>query len=1748
MRREILYVFFGLIFLGLATIFWGKRRANFEVPAARVGIPPGSQAFVVRCKGPLPFPLPSVLFRLGPEGQELSHRQIGEDAVLVFTGSPLEAGRTYRIEAVEGTGLRGTIELPVQPLRVEIDKQPYYDGSLQPALLARANGPLDSAQICSSVRAVDGSPLSVEWLWISKREALLVPPSSVGELQVVGKMEEGIEIQGGKYAMPPYPGLAVREISTEEEGGQLRVRLRLNRWLQLPPEVLSSYIRIGNYLPFSVEVKGIDVYLYLQERPLTSFRVEVLAGFPGEGERLSDTQSFLLTPPGNAQLAWYHPYVHFLPPGTPLLFYSDGSEEVQLAIWRIFPQNARLFFRQKAEDLWTNYPLESDSPWWDLSYDWWGGDTPMESYGQLIRKAKIPVRALPRLRVKGQTVYGLGEDLPPGMYYVEIQGKESWTTLRTWIVVGHYALLARRGEREVTLWAVHQETGEPLSSVSLQVWGPAGQQLAAGKTDRQGQATFALPEGIDAEGIWAEWGGEVNYLSLRLLRPGRWAFETQGVQPSRGGWLVYMQPGRTLFRPGEEIIIAGFLRKVDVRYPDQPIPLWGRLRDPRGQTRWEGPLPKNKEGRWVWRHLLPLSAPTGLYNWEVFRQTSLMEGEKGEELIGQLTLQVEFFRPNRLSVAIQVQRREQVLDATLQSAFFYGAVGAGLQGEMEIRWRSLPPPGELAAGYVWEVQVPDSALGSFRRQIPFITDARGVATVPFPLPIGWGYGEVVLQAQVRDDEGRPNPVVRTFPQMTQPYLVGMKRLPSFVEGGTPVIVPIRALQRETFKQATASLSVRVEVWERIYEPLIVETPWGSLRHEYKPLERLYYSGKVELQRGEGQLVFTPRSGEYEIRLWGPEQLYPTVQRVEAWEYGGDVSLQGDPEGWVELTPQKKSSYSVGEEVALLLKLPVEGRVLVTVERDQVLWSRWVRSENRVAEVRFPLKEGYAPGIYVHALAIHKAGNKIPFRVSRGLIYIPVESPDKKLSVEVQAPERALPGEKIVLQVRTGRPGSRIVLAGVDQGLLALQRGEVGSPYDFFYQKRAYGLRVSEQLPYSAPWGPRTVGGGDSEQRTAEAPSPELLGLSEVEEKAIAFFWPDLQADNKGSVQVEVSLPAFTGRLRWRAYVLEEDRFGMGEAHTTVALPVVARLSIPFFLSGGDEVEMPLRLRNTTGAVQQGTWTLSVEGAGVSLSRYSGAFSLAPHVQSVEKIYVRATAPLGRVKVTLVVQGQRVQEREIRIRPAEAPQRVFSVYTLSPGDSLTFSLPGEMYIPPTRRVRLVVGSIEGLSLAGPLWELMKFPHGCGEQITSQAFAALMAGEWLKAITGLPDDTLRARIRATITLLQALHTSEGGFSYWPGGNADGWLSVYVTHFLHEAKKAGYTEVQPLLDKAIAYQSALLPAYAPSSRTQAYRALLLSQVMGEKVKASMPSITEVEKIADPVIRSLWRGAFAQLKLPLPKPAVQDVQWTRQLGGELISHYREQALWIYAESQVPPEHRVSTVNQDARTLLASRLSHLSTQEAAWLVLAAIGVAKSKPYAALIEVGEKRFSPQQTIEGYEVAPLAGQMCRIRHVKGMGPLYVAVIAEGLPLATQPAQEKGLRLHSTWEAEGSSKAISFSQIEVGRRFRWVLQIHAREELSLPAANIAVTVPLPAGWQADNPRLLSGVEESPVRGAEVVYVDRREDRLLYYLTLTDRKATFEIPIQVVHAGRYALPSVSVEALYDPTLYGTTSSQQIIVGGIP
>jgi hypothetical protein len=93
------------------------------------------------------------------------------------------------------------------------------------------------------------------------------------------------------------------------------------------------------------------------------------------------------------------------------------------------------------------------------------------------------------------------------------------------------------------------------------------------------------------------------------------------------------------------------------------------------------------------------------------------------------------------------------------------------------------------------------------------------------------------------------------------------------------------------------------------------------------------------------------------------------------------------------------------------------------------------------------------------------------------------------------------------------------------------------------------------------------------------------------------------------------------------------------------------------------------------------------------------------------------------------------------------------------------------------------------------------------------------------------------------------------------------------------------------------------------------------------------------------------------------------------------------------------------------------------------------------------------------------------------------------------------------------------------------------------NIALTIPAAAGME------ILSLSEQVVDKSKYDYRDLRDDRIHYYFSLAKGKSkTFSLLANTAYKGRYYLPAINAEAMYDGNMHARQKGKWITIGSAP
>lgn len=1349
----------------------------------------------------------------------------------------------------------------------------------------------------------------------------------------------------------------------------------------------------------------------------------------------------------------------------------------------------------------------------------------------------------------------------PGLYRISVGKPDDWEAEQRWLLLTDLGIVAKRSQGELTVWVASVRDLAPVADARVTLVSTQNQPLGEGRTDASGIWRLRDSPALANRSpylITVEKGNDFTFLLLDRMAIDTTGLDVGGDQVPTGGYTAFLYGERDLYRPGETAEGLIVVREADLTVPPA-MPALLRHRDPQGRELETERVQIDGRGLAAFDLDLPAYSLTGHHTLEL---------EVAETIIGTYRFQVEEFVPDRISVEIQPPKEKvgpgQELVYAVQSAYLFGAPAANLPVETRVR---LVDSTFTAKGFeAFTFRNGERKLDA--REVLETTgtlDPEGRSefkvTMPEKSPVPSSL-EAVLTARVQEQGGRGVAALTRMQVHPYPYYLGLRQLgdeEGWPEPKKPVELEYVAVSPDG--KPVASQALRADFFEDRYNTVLRRVPGGGYRYESTREAVLLESRTVPAGQSRGKLRFTPtRFGSFRVVLTDPDSEAST--QVEFYAAGWGMSP------WAIKNPARleldldKEEYAPGDTAVVQVRAPFAGKLLVTVERDRVLDTRVYDLAGNTAKIDVPIRGEYRPNAFITATLVRRAQDLEPGSAGRafGAIALPVDRAANKLIPQIVQPKEIRPNSKLDLAVKTA-PGAVVTVAAVDEGILQLIAQKTPQPFDWFY--RRLGLSVisydtfSLLLPEVKPQGRAPAGGGEGEEGLAQYVRTE--GMRRVE--PVAFWSGPLTADGDGNVKVSFQVPEFQGALRVMAVAIDGRRFGSSEGKTRVRDPLVLLPTVPRILSFGETLQVPITVRNDTpqdGQIQVG---LAVQGPARVEGPATQTIDIPVARERTAYFTVKTGEQTGEVRFTATASGNGEQSRSVThvgVRP-DLPE--ISVEDAGGIAKSTMDLPlGEpgRFRPETVRRTLRVGPLPLIQFAGKLGDLLRYPYGCLEQTVSGAFPLIYLGDLAQAFEpdllsrekgrGDPADMVQSAVRRAA----AMQLPVGGFSLWPGGQeVHPWTSVYTAHFLVESRRAGHPVDDNLHNRALDWVAGTVTAKKTYGYEELQRTVYGLYVLARAGRADLGTMDHIRtknaKDLHAETRALLAAAYAAAGNPR---AVQELlarlgeleQVDRQTGGNFNSTIRNRALLLLALLDADPKSPRIPALADRLGRDAREIAWWTTQEESFTLLAlgqlAQRQAKFPPYSGSVFVGGKKVgsftnkTATFTIRGTEPV-------RVQMEGGFesGAAFYSLVTRGVPTdqGFQPANA-GLEIERA-VLDRDGKEVNLNGVKQGD----LLVIRTRvRSVSGAVNNVAVVNLLPSGLEVENPRLQTTEQLPWITDATFspAYLDLRDDRILVFADLLppDSWQTYYTLVRAVAPGRFRLPPVHAEAMYNPAMRAT------------
>ncbi|MCX5746890.1 MAG: MG2 domain-containing protein, partial [Proteobacteria bacterium] len=1073
-----------------------------------------------------------------------------------------------------------------------------------------------------------------------------------------------------------------------------------------------------------------------------------------------------------------------------------------------------------------------------------GSDSADERTSNVILRKTIPLRGSPDdPAVSWLDVGSLLPATTRGVLELKVVGVGGQATSR--LLLTDLSLVAKKTstpgkpwDQQVQVWALGMEDAQLQDGVEVTMVRKSGKVVGRCSTSGADGCKIAAaitgdPDEAEPFALIARRGDDLTYIRYQDLRADLADSSTAGVPyASANPYRAAMFSDRGVYRPGDTAHVTAIVRDAKDRAPDGELPVDVLVLDPRAKTVRKQTMKTNAAGVIVVDQAFPAFADTG--HWRV-------QLEVADKVIAAYDVQVEEFVPERMAVTVAAKRASALMTDKVEldvgAVYLFGgnAMDSGVELTCKVEPTRFAPTENADLIYGVEPKGKEVNLGTEKGQL----DLKGQLAIACPAidDTTAFTGTLALTATTAVLEaGSGRASVKTAEVTLHPekFYIGVRT---------------KAAKATT---ATAfTVEGMIVDWEGKPAPNAVKELDVALAHLEYDYGYGYdeYSGESSYDRNmrhvpEGKLKVAVVGGKFAFDVTPGEAGAAFVVELGAGKARTELTLEGDysygyygyDSGSVDTTPRPAkptklaitvgdksakgaTDLEVGKPVTLKVRSPYKGRALWTVETDHVVKAEWVDIAAGEATWSFTL-DRYAPNVYVSAFVVKDPHleSKDAFMPDRafGVVSARVKPVEFTQALTLDAPREVRSNAPLAVTLTTDKPTGPTfaVVAVVDEGILSLTNFQTPDPLAQLFAKRALGVETYETIGWTMlhqPAGASSkTGGGDDASEEGEGGA---LGAGRVQPvKPVALWSGIVKVGDDGKVTVPFQLPTYRGAVRVMAITVGPTRIGRAEAKVIVKDPLVIQTTFPRFVTQNDELQIPVFLTNMSGGPLEIELTmtseaLAIPGLAPSKTRASPLTFAGKNTTTLQLddgrnetvvIQARANLPVGGAKITVVAKAKGKvtfevkDELEVPFLPAGPKERVIQKIKVTAGTlDLAAQSALKNWAPTSEKTTFWLTSNPYGESFDHLGYLVHYPYGCIEQTTSSARPLLYVASVVEQVDpALAELKIEDMVLAGINRIFSMETPSGGFGYWPGATEPlEWATAYATHFLLDAKKAGY-----------------------------------------------------------------------------------------------------------------------------------------------------------------------------------------------------------------------------------------------------------------------------------------------------------------------------------------------------------------------
>ncbi|HEY2140196.1 MAG TPA: alpha-2-macroglobulin family protein, partial [Chthoniobacterales bacterium] len=639
---------------------------------------------------------------------------------------------------------------------------------------------------------------------------------------------------------------------------------------------------------------------------------------------------------------------------------------------------------------------------------------------------------------------------------------------------------------------------------------------------------------------------------------------------------------------------------------------------------------------------------------------------------------------------------------------------------------------------------------------------------------------------------------RSFVQQSSDYYFGLRRLDGVYKEGTSLPIELIAVGADG-KVLPSVVKSTLRLTRITWQTNRLAAAGDTTEFESKAQLHVEWERELTTKAGPGPdrkpLVATlpdavaGKPGQYLLEASGRDAQGHDILTSVTFEVAGQTETAWNYRNpyAVDLVTDKET-YAPGQTATIMVKTPIAGEALITVERDRVLRSFVTRLSGNAPSVQVPLNENDAPNVFVSVMLLRGA-NDSPRKIKApeyriGYCELRVARPNDKLAVTVKpAGPMAKPGDPVRLDAdvrdATGAAATdaEVVLFAVDEGVLSLTGYKTPDPLTFFNQRRRLAVQTSLTLPTLLKEDADESDFANKGYLIGDAKGgPPPLDALRKNFLACAFWNATLRTDGQGHVHAEFTAPDSLTRYRVMAIAAsKQNQFGTGESAVEISKPIMIEAALPRFGNLGDKLILRAVVHNNTDVAGEADVQLQLD----SMAKASDTKR---HLSVPAKGSIPIDFPVELVATGHAQWRWSVQfsgnanaaltdalQSDLEINYPAPLVREVQTKTIESNEAELARISDPQILEGTGKIDVNIANTRATEIRESVRQLLHYPYGCVEQTTSSLLPWLTIRDLSRTIPELAksDAEINDVVNRGVNMLLSMQTSSGGLSYWPGG---------------------------------------------------------------------------------------------------------------------------------------------------------------------------------------------------------------------------------------------------------------------------------------------------------------------------------------------------------------------------------------------